>query len=174
MAKRIPGRDYYPSGRIKPTQRDYRAEEQRRNILAWAEDHGTRAKKRGKIERGEIAPTQPKRVRNPKTVTAQERRLAALVKVTPRSASAADRERCEEWSLLFAKRYQAEYHPEVAAELGVTRKEYTRIYMAAWIEGDQRYKAVRYHGGDSTALGEWMITLNGFYTLAQFEGRYGV
>lgn len=51
--------------------RDYKAEERRRNELAQQRGFKTRASQRGKIERGEIAAIQPKRVRSPKVKAAQ-------------------------------------------------------------------------------------------------------
>lgn len=172
---RIPGRQYYPNGRIRPLPRDYKAEDRRRNLLAWSRDHGTRAKQRRKIEKGIIAPFQPKRVRKAETIKAQELRLEGITKrkVPSRSASMSDRDDAYDWSAMHAQTYMAQYLPEVASLLGVSRYEYTRIYLNAWVRGDYRYTENRYDGG-TDAMGEWFVNLNNFMSASEYEDRYAI
>lgn len=172
MARR-PGRQYYQSGRIKPLPRDYHQEQIRRDALARTRGHANRQSQRKKIERGKIAPLQPKRVRSPKTLEAQEKRLAKLKPPKPKSASYDDRELAYDWSAAHAQRIQATYNPELAALLGVTRHAYTKTYLEAFITGDFRYTDVRHDGG-SEELFYWFVTLNHFYTAREYERRYAI
>ena len=66
--------------------RDYKAEEARRNFLAQQRGFTTRAQQRGKIERGEIAAIQPKRVRSPKVKAAQAKFISGPLNVVRKDA----------------------------------------------------------------------------------------
>lgn len=161
---------YYP---LPLGARDNAKEQVRRNQLAFERGYASRYEQRKAIERGVIAPIAPKRVSSPKTISAQEKRLAAIPKVKSRSATYADRELAYDWSAVMAKRFEAEYHPERALALGVSRYEYTQIYLRAFVTGDYRYKITRRKGG-SDELGEWFVTLNHFYSATEYERRYAI
>jgi hypothetical protein len=159
--------------------RDHAAENRRRNQLAAERGLVNRYEQRRAIEHGMIAPLQHKTVRNPKTIAAQDARRAREEledRVKPRSATADMRGDAYDWSTLFAQRHQAEYVPERAAALGVTRYTYTMAYLRAfygapYIEDDLRYTEVRYIGG-SPALHYWFVSLNHYYTEAEYEQHY--
>lgn len=160
-------------------KRDYKAEEARRNALARERGYTSRASLRRAIETGKASPIAPERVRSPRTIAAQERRLAATTAgrdaesaFLRATGSISPRDRAEDWSGIFARSKSAEYAPENAKDLGVTRAEYTRAYLDAFVMGDTRYTAVRHKGG-SPALFYWFVTLNGYMSADEYESRYG-
>lgn len=170
-AKRIAGRQYYASGRIRPLARDYHAEEIRRNALALNRSKSkfrTRAAQRKAIETGNFTALQPYRVTSARTRKAQTRRLA-WSKLTE---DFTDEMRAQDWSMLNAKTEMARYMPERANELGYTKEKYLEIYIAAFVIGDFRYTNKRHKGG-SYALYEWFVTLNHFMTEDEYTRRYG-
>ena len=173
--------------------RDNHAEYLQRNVLAKLRGHGTRAKERTLIENGTIAAVQPNRVRAPKTVAAQAKRLIAPKTTPPNGGQAlldwTDSERFKsfgvpeisledqalDWSRLFAGDVTGTYNPQNAKALGVTEKEYTIAYINAFVKGDNtRYSAVRHNdAGGSKYLYYWFVTLNHYYASEVYEGRYG-
>src|SRR5690606_12365771 len=131
-------------------KRDYKAEYARRKELARKRGYETYGKQRGKIERGEIPALAPKRIKRVKTKQAQSRWFDFLdgADPKPRSSDAFeeakklipkrdDAGRASEWSAAFARYPIARYRPADAKRLGISKEEYTRAYLAAFVEGEQ-------------------------------------
>jgi hypothetical protein len=160
--------------------RDYAAEQRRRNELARERGFTSRGQQRRQIESGKAKPIAPKLVRSPKTIAAQKRRIAAATQGQEHkykesdvlfNKSRPDEERAQDWSDLFARSDMAKYLPDDRPK-GVSRKAYTDAYMAAFVEGPERYKLVR-HSGGSDALRHWFVTINHWYQANEYETRYG-
>lgn len=152
-------------------KRDYKAEERRRNELARERGYRNRAQQRRAIEKGEMSPLDPERVRSPKTVSAQAKRLFQTNDFIRLTSALDPRDMAQDWSGIFARSEQAEYNPERAAELGVSEREYTRAYLDAFVLGDDRYEINRRSGSDP--LFYWFVTLNGFMSADTYDKRYG-
>jgi hypothetical protein len=159
--------------------RNHHDENVRRNALAVQRGEANRYQQRKKIETGVIAPIEPKRVRSAKTMAAQAKRLETTTR-KPFSAAGvvypkiSDKQRAQDWSTLFARSGIAKYEPSEAATLGISRKEYTSAYLRAFVVGDTRYSAVRHNQrGGSTFLYYWMVTLHGYFSIDEYESRYG-
>ena len=160
--------------------RDHKAEYARRNALAKTRGYGNRYEQRRKIETGVIAPIRPKQVKSRTTKAAQRLRIAVEKQaakekkdfrgLAPRRTRA---ERAEEWSLLMAKTPDAEYNPDDAKELGVTRTAYTNAYLAAFVLGPEHYHLVRHNGG-SDALKTWFVDITHTYTSGEYDARYSI
>ena len=160
--------------------RDHKAEQARRNELARQRGYTSRAQQRRAIETGKAKPLAPKAVRSPKTIAAQKRRIAAATQGQEHKAkesdvlfntSRPDAERAQDWSDLFARSNMAKYDPDNRPK-GVSREAYTKAYMAAFVEGPDRYKLVR-HSGGSDALRAWFVDMNGWFQADEYETRYG-
>lgn len=158
--------------------RDYSAEQRRRNELARERGFTSRSQQRRAIEKGRAPAIRPERLRKLSTIEAQkfllgdttqgiERRNSTFPTFGHRSA----RERCEDWSDIYARSDMAVYDPDSRPE-GVTRKQYTDAYMAAFVTGDERYVVTRHQGG-SEALRTWFVDINGFFQADEYESRYG-
>jgi len=158
-------------------QRDYRAEEARRNELARQRGFTSRAAQRRAIERGKAPAIQPHRIRSERTRKAQAALQSAIKPLNVRKYDYAGihisgEQRATDWSTIFAGSDIAQYHPERARSLGVTKKQYTDAYLRAFVLGDERYAQSRYYGG-SDPLYYWFVTLNGYYSADEYESRYG-
>ena len=164
--------------------RDYHAEEVRRNALAKSRGFTSRAQQRHAIEVGKIRALQPKRVRSPKTRKAQERLLATRrYGPTPKAGEVPEsfggitispEDRARDWSTMFARSEIAQYRPERAKELGVSKAKYRDAYLKAFVAGDTRYERVRHSkNGGSDALYYWFVTLNEYMEADEYESRYG-
>lgn len=162
-------------------QRDYKAEQQRRNELARARGFSSRGQQRRKIERGIIPPIAPQRVRSPKTISAQRQRESRERQATSWWGKAGftserqyrtARDRSEDWSALHAGTRIAQYEYEDNAVPGVTKAEYTKAYFQAFVSGPERYAAVRKAGG-SAALRRYFVDITGHYSPDEYEARYG-
>lgn len=163
--------------------RDYKAEERRRNELAKARGFKTRAEQRKKIERGEVAALHPQRVRATKTKEAQKRYTAAQRRAAaPKGRSGQKtvsiggikmnrRQVMQDWSDYAASTPLAEYKPEDARSLGLTRDEYDQAYWDAWLDPDSGYVLNRY--APSEAQRRWMVDIMGHYEAEEYEDRYG-
>lgn len=159
--------------------RDYSAEQRRRNELARARGFTSRSQQRRAIERGKAPALSPERLRKPSTIEAQKFLLGESTQGIERKDShfavfgsrRSDRERCEDWSDIYARSDMAVYDPDNRPD-GVSKREYTQAYMAAFVTGDERYVAVRHHGG-SEALRHWFVDINGFFQADEYESRYG-
>lgn len=155
--------------------RDYKAEEKARKDLAVKRGYRNRYEQRHAIETGKIPAIQPSRLRNPKTIAAQK-----LVK-PPESRAVrdalkplSDEDRCRVWSGRFARIYKAQYHPDRAEELGVSREAYTRAYLAAFVDNDPRYVRPNPDGtGADPDQYYWYVTLNDYMEADEYESRYG-
>lgn len=160
-------------------QRDYRAEEARRNARARERGYSSRGQQRRAIERGKIAPLAPKLVRSPRTIAAQREREKRERRETTswykagftserkyRSAKDAS----IDWSALHAGTHIAEYDPDNAP--GWTKAAYTKAYYDAFVSGPERYKAVRRSGG-SAALYHYFVVVTEYYSPDEYETRYG-
>lgn len=157
--------------------RDYKAEERRRNELARQRGFTSRAQQRRAIETGKIPALQPKRVRSPKTVEAQKRRVRppkarGPIQTDFNGYTIPVEQQAKDWSTLHARSEIAQYRPEEAAKLGVGKKAYTNAYMRAFVVSDGGYSAVRYAGG-SPELYYWFVTLNQYMSASEYETRYG-
>lgn len=151
-----------PGGRRKDMarrKRDYKAEERRRNELARQRGYKSRAAQRYAIETGRAPALQPSRVRKP----------TRTVK-TPRLDSGA-LDRAYDWSALHGGTQIARYDYRNARP-GVTKGQYLKGYLDAFVEGPQRYRAVR-HSGGSRALERYFVDITGYYTADEYETRYG-
>lgn len=168
-------------------KRDYKAEYARRQQLARERGHESYGKQRGKIERGEIASLAPKRLRSKRTrrnqvkwyarsldIATEETRGAApefMELYGKHVATLTREERARDWSNNFAQTELAQYMPVHAKELGLTKREYTDLYLAAFVVGDQRYANARYDGSDALAV--WFVDLNEYFTQEEYDGKYG-
>lgn len=124
------------------------------------------------IETGKRSPLAPERVTSFRTLRAQEDRLAQTDDFTRYSSAISPEDRAEDWSGLFARSSVGEYQPDRADELGVSRAQYTAAYLDAFVLGDTRYSEVR-HSGGSDALFYWLVVLNEYMTVDEYEARYG-
>lgn len=140
--------------------RDHPAEQQRRNDLARERGYRNRGEQRRQVERGIIPAARPRAMRNVEHIHAQ-----ALLE-------AHRRDRAFDWSAAHGKRYQGRYNPDLADELGYSESAYTDAYLKAWVEGERRYTDVR-HSGGSRALFHWFVEVIGWYTMEEYEERYG-
>ena len=151
--------------------RDYKAEYARRTSLAKARGRRSYGAERYAIEHGWIQPVAPKRIKY-RTRIEQEKRLTR-VKPFGGLPTISRKQRAEDWSDLFAVTDTAEYHPENAKELGVTKAAYTTAYLNAWVIGKNRYKNVRHEGG-SPSLEYWFTDLNDFMDADDYDDKYGI
>ena len=164
-------------------KRDYRAEERRRNELARALGFKNRAELRKAIETGVRPARRVKQLRKPSTIAAQARLRKSAKPSTYDEivATYSDQQRSQEWGWLLSKHETAEY--EARGDSAVAKQKrafiqkhgkdvYTRAYLEAWAEGDEKYYRVRYRGG-SYALGFWLVEVCGYLTWDQFWERYG-
>lgn len=158
--------------------RDYKAEERRRNELAKARGFTSRAAQRRAIEKGAAPALAPTRLRKPSVIAAQRARSAppkdrAPIKDSLQGYPLPSREqRARDWSALFAGTEMAQYRPERAKELGVTKKQYTDAYLRAFVQGDSAYHRVRYYGG-SEDLRYWFVELNDYFEAEEYDEKYG-
>lgn len=141
-------------------KRNHAAEQQRRNALAQARGYRNRSEQRGSIARGESLALRPRAMRNIDNMMAQAR------------LEETRRDRAYDWSSAHAKRYEATYLPDEAEELDVTEGQYTTAYLEAFVDGPTRYTKVRHTGG-SRPLFHWYVEVLGFYTIEEYEARYG-
>jgi len=160
--------------------RNYRQEQERRNALARERGYTSRGQQRRAIETGKAKPIAPKLVRSPKTIAAQKARIKAETQGQEHkhktsdilfSANRPDAERAQDWSDLFSRSSMGQYNPDERPD-GVSKKAYTDAYVAAFVDGAERYKYVR-HSGGSPALRRWLVDINGFMTADEYETRYG-
>ena len=161
-------------------QRNYRAEEARRNARARERGFTSRGQQRKAIERGRIAPLAPEKIRKPETVKAQqerERREKREHAYWYKAGFSSERQYrnaksdSADWSALHAGTHIAEYDTDNALE-GVGKAEYTKAYYDAFVSGPGRYKAVRRSGG-SDELYRYFVTVTGHYAPDEYESRYG-
>lgn len=80
-------------------------------------------------------------------------------------------DKCADWSDLRARTDMAEYHPENAASLGVTRERYTEVYYNAFVDKEHGYYASRYEGGTDW-LEEWFCDINDYFDDEDYKIRY--
>ena len=148
--------------------RDYKAEYARRTALAKTRGARSYGAERYAIEHGWIKPVAPKRIKH-NTAQWQERRITAKQFRGLPSPSRASR--AQDWSDIFSRSVQGEYHPERAKELGVTKAAYTTAYLNAWVLGSDRYKNVR-HSGGSVPLHDWFVN---FAEMGEddYDDKYG-
>ena len=135
-------------------QRNYRAEEARRNELARARGFTSRGQQRRAIDRGVIEPLAPER-----TFIARALRIDSMM------------DNAYDWSTAHAKHYEAMFRPQDALDHGLSEGEYTRAYSKAFVEGNQRYGNVRRRGG-SPALRRWFVDTIHWYSPAEYEAKY--
>lgn len=162
-------------------QRDYAAEQRRRNELARQRGFTSRAQQRRKIEKGEIPALVPlSRLRSKRTIEAQKFLLGAETRGIERKGSTlpvfgtrrSDAERAQDWSDIYARSQVAQYDPDNRPK-GMTKAAYTRAYLAAFVTGDERYVKVR-HAGGSDALRHWFVDVMEYMQADEYETRYGV
>lgn len=158
-------------------QRDYKAEERRRNELARQRGFSSRAALRRAIEKGTAAAIQPNRLRRPSTIAAQKERYKATRKTEHKGDKfpkfgfrVSDEQRAQDWSDVFSRSPGSEYNPDERPE-GMSRKAYTNAYLKAWVDGDNRYVNVRHTGG-SPELRNWLVNVAGFLTANIYEDKY--
>lgn len=162
-------------------QRDYRAEEARRNARARERGFTSRGQQRRAIERGKVPALAPSRLRSQRTIDAQREREARERREATswfRAGFSSERQyrnakdKAEDWSALHAGTGIARYDYEANAVEGITMAAYTKAYMDAFVSGPQRYKAVRRSGG-SDALYHYFVTVTEHYSPDEYESRYG-
>jgi len=159
--------------------RDYAAEERRRNQLARERGFTSRGAQRHAIERGQFAAIRPNRLRKPQSIEAQKFLLGDRTKgierkdtVLPQFGSRfSDAQRAEDWSDIYARSAAAQYTPDERPE-GMSKREYTDAYLAAFVRGDERYVNTR-HSGGSEALRHWFVDVAQYMTADEYESRYG-
>lgn len=152
--------------------RDYKAEEARRKELAKQRGFANRYQQRRAIETGKARALNPKRVRSPKTVAAQNRFLGDLFKKKEQKdfggvplPSLAQQSR--DWSALHSKSARSKYRPQNAAKLGMTVDEYTLAYYLAYVaRHDQTPRERKF------ALRRWMVDINGFVSEPVYDTGY--
>lgn len=163
--------------------RDYKAEYARRQQLARERGYGSYGRQRGKIQRGEIRALAPNRIRSERTRQAQREFLERAREVAEGekgfdqlveefTSVLTDEQRAAQWSAGFARSEIAQYKPEEAESLGISRDEYTQAYLDAFVEGPSRYADVRYDGG-SDALEFWFVELHEYFEVDEYDKRYG-
>lgn len=161
-------------------KRDWRAEQVKRNKAAQALGYKNRYQLRKAVERGDIAPLNPRRVKSARTRAAQVERVKRLSRgyegdlygsmVRKIMFGMTSEEQCLTWSSLYARHESAKYKPEQRPK-SMSRKEYTAAYYDAWVNGDDRYQAVRRKGG-SEKLRRWLVDIEGYLTASEYETRY--
>ena len=160
-------------------QRDYKAEEQRRNQLARERGYSSRAQMRRAIESGSTAAIRPTALRNPRTIEAQKFRLGSETRGVERKGTTlpsfgsriSPEQSAEDWSDIYARSAAAQYSPDDRPD-GMSKAEYTEAYLAAFVRGEERYVNVRRSGG-SEALRHWFVDVVGYMTADEYESRYG-
>lgn len=162
-------------------RRDYKAEEARRNARARAAGFSSRGQQRRAIERGKVPALAPQRLRNPRTIKAQQERDARAKRESTswfRAGFTSERQyrkakdQAADWSALHAGTTIAKFDYEANAVSGVTKAAYTKAYVDAFVSGPERYKAVRRSGG-SPALYRYFVTVTEHYSPDEYETRYG-
>lgn len=172
--------------------RDYKAEYARRNALAKERGFKGYADQRKQMETGQVKFLQQNRLSNRRSIAANKSWIAREAKRAQQTINDffRDAEKPAEvtyesairnleltamaidWSNLHAATDIAEYHPERAADLGVTVDEYTQAYLEAFAGfGGETYYEVRRRGG-SDALRYWFVELNDYYEAAEYDDRY--
>lgn len=181
--------------------RDYKAEERRRNEIARALGYRNRAEMRRAIELGKIAPRRPKAVRSPRTIAAQKYREVVESRAYGTPDVSGDSfdvsfggritaaQRAADWSAAFARTDVARFEygeknaqdsdSKTSASMRAKedfikrfgKQEYLRAYMAAFVEGPQRYKYTRKTG--SAALFFWFVVVTQYMTADEYDIPYG-
>ena len=158
--------------------RDYAAEQRRRNELARERGHRSRADQRRKIELGKIPALAPKRLRNPVTLKNQKLRVTTPKRKHVKKPTEYGgyklpslEDRSTDWSTMFARSESGTYAPDTRPD-DTTKAAYRSAYMKAFVAGPARYDLVRHHGG-SPDLKYWLVTLNHFMSVSEYESRYG-
>lgn len=155
--------------------RNHALEYARRNELAVGRGFRSRGQQRYAIETGHFAALDFRRIRSPKTRKAQEGFLSAP-RFIPKYAGVevpkyTPEQRCIDWSAAFARSEKAQYEPDNASDLGLTKAEYRKAYMKAFVSGKERYKLARKTGSD--ALRHWFVDINHYFEADEYETRYG-
>lgn len=151
-------------------QRDYKAEERRRNELARQRGFSSRGQQRRRVSSGNVRNLSPEAAKfvigvNTKGI---EPKGFELPKFAVRESDAT---RAQNWSDIFARSEVAQYQPD-NRPAGMSKREYTDAYMAAFVDGPDRYVDVRRTGG-SDALKHWFVDIQGYMQADEYESRYG-
>lgn len=163
-------------------KRDYKAEERRRNELARARGFKSRAAQRHAIETGKVKALAPSRMKNPRTVIAQQRLRA---KERPSAFDIiydtySDEQRAAEWSSLFARHESGRFDYDGDTETAKSKQQfiakygkdaYVQAYISAFVRGEGRYQRARNRGG-SQPLRFWFVHVTGYLTSNVYDERY--
>jgi len=177
--------------------RDYKAEDARRDARYRALGFLNRRDFRTAVEKGYQPAAQPSRLRSPKTIAAQAKRKAEhpdapdklYIPSWIRSGKVTPEQRAQDWSNSFAMSNYARYAPDgpgemtralarkkkwplpkSAAEMKITREEYTKAYLRAFVDGPYDLNTNRVGNAD---LYYWFVTLNDYMEVSEYESRYG-
>lgn len=161
-------------------KRDYKAEYARRQALAKSRGYESYSAYRRGYETGQNPAVNYKRIKKEKTKRAQVKwfegntgdlfDFEALVEMlTPKLPK---QDECEIWSAAYARTSVAEYNPDEAEELGLSKREYTEAYWDCFVGGPDMYSKNRKSG--SPAMRRWFVEITQYFEAEDYDDRYSI